>query len=100
MIVEKLVRRAKFSLQILTPHELWIYFPPKFLLWVLVVSNLAAARHTDRGWLLQILKQLQRKLALDSWEAAKDILVEFAWVEHVCTRPASLLWKELDRIEL
>ena len=99
-IVEKLARRAKFSLQILTPNELWVHFPPKFLLWALVVANVAAAGHVDREYLLRILKQLQWKLALDSWEAAKDILTEFAWVEHLCTRPASLLWKELDSIEV
>ncbi|KAE9366937.1 hypothetical protein N431DRAFT_351125 [Stipitochalara longipes BDJ] len=99
-IVEKLVRRAKFSIRILTPEELWIHFPPRFLLWGLVIANVAAAGHADRVWLLQILKQLQQKLALDSWESAKDILVQFAWVDHLCTRPASLIWKELDTVKL
>lgn len=99
-IVEKLVRRCKFSLVILTAEELWIHFPPKFLLWVLVVSSIASAGHADRLWFLQTLKQLQQKLALGSWEAAKTILTHFAWVEHICTRPASLIWKELDTVEL
>jgi hypothetical protein len=98
--LEKLVRRAKLSLQILTHEELWIHFPPRFLLWVLVVVNIAAAGHPDRLWLLQTLKQLQQKLGLDSWEAAKAILVQFAWVDDVCTRPSSLLWKELESVEL
>jgi hypothetical protein len=99
-IVEKLVRRAKFSLQILTPDELWVHFPPLFLLWVLVMAGIASARHTDRLWLLQTLKRLRHKLALDSWEAAKAILVQFAWVDHLCARPAGLVWKELDTVGL
>jgi hypothetical protein len=98
--VEKLVRRAKFSLQILTPDELRVHFPPLFLLWVLVMAGIASSRHTDRLWLLQTLKRLRHKLALDSWEAAKTILVQFAWVDHLCARPAILVWKELDTVEL
>ena len=99
-IVEKLARRLKFSLRILTPEELWDHFPPRFLLWVLVVANIASTGHADRLWLLQTLKQLREKIALENWEAAKVILVELAWVEHVCTRPAILIWKELDNAEL
>lgn len=51
--------------------ELWVHFPPQFLLWVLVMAGIASARRTDRMWLLQTLKWLRHKLALDSWEAAK-----------------------------
>jgi Fungal specific transcription factor domain len=99
-IVEKLVRRAKFSMQILTPEELWIYFPHRFLLWVLIIVGIASAGHGDRLWLLQTLKQLQQRLSLESWEAAKTIVVQFAWVDRLCARPASLIWKELEIIEL
>jgi DNA-binding GntR family transcriptional regulator len=99
-IVEKLARRLKFSLRILTPEELWDHFPPRFLLWVLVVASIASAGHADRAWLLQTLKQLREKLAFENWEAAKATLVEFAWVDHICARPAILIWKELDSVEL
>jgi Fungal specific transcription factor domain len=98
-IVEKVARRSKFSLKILTFEELWVHFPPRFLLWALVVTNVASAGHADRLWLMQTLKALRDKLALDSWEAAKAILVKFAWVDHLCTRSASLIWKELDAVE-
>jgi hypothetical protein len=98
--VEKLGRRLRYSLQILTPEELWDYFPAQLLLWCLVIASIASAGHLDRLRLLQTLKRLREKLALNSWEATKAILVQFAWVEHVCTRPASLIWKELDAVEL
>lgn len=98
--VEKLGRRLRFSLQILTPKELWVYFPAQLLLWCLVIASIASAGHFDQLRLLQTLKRLREKLALNSWEAAKAILVQFTWVEHVCTRPASLIWKELDAVEL
>jgi Fungal specific transcription factor domain len=98
-IVEKLVSRHKYSLQILTPEELWIHFPPHFLLWSLVIANIASAGHPDRWWLLQLLKTLQTKLALD-WEAAKIILGHFAWVDRICTKPSRLIWEELDTVEL
>jgi hypothetical protein len=98
--VEKLGKRLRFSLQILTPEELWVYFPARLLLWCLVVASIALAGHLDRLRLVQNLKRLREKLALNSWEAAKAILVQFAWVEHLCTRPASLIWKELDAVKL
>jgi hypothetical protein len=98
--VEKLGSRLRFSLQILTPEELWVYFPAQLLLWCLFIAGIASTGHLDRLRLLQTLKRLREKLALNSWEAAKAILVQFAWVEHLCTRPASLIWTELDAIEL
>jgi hypothetical protein len=64
------------------------------------MSSTASTRRTDRLWLLQTLKRRRHKLALDSWEAAKAILVRFARVGHLCARPASLIWKELDTVEL
>jgi len=99
-ILEKLVRRYKYSLQLLTPEELWIHFPPQYLLWSLVMASIASADHADRWWLLRLLKQLSQKLSLDSWDAARDILIQFAWVEHKCTRPGRLIWEESDTIEL
>ena len=98
--VEKLGRRLRFSLQILTPEELWVHFPAQLLLWCLVIASIASVGRSDRLRLLQTLKRLREELALNSWEATKAILVQFAWVEHFCTRPASLIWKELDAVEL
>lgn len=99
-IVAKVARRSKFSLKILTNDEIWVHFRPRFLLWALVVTTMASAGHADRLWLMQTLKTLREKLALDSWEATKAILDRFAWVDHCCTRPASHIWKELDSVEV
>lgn len=45
--VEKLGQRLRFSLQILTPKELWVYFPAQLLLWCLVIASIASAGHFD-----------------------------------------------------
>lgn len=95
-VVEKLVNRVRLSLKILTPEELWVHFPPRFLLWVLMLAGAASVGHPEQFWLKEQLRELRLVLGLESWEDAKTILWQFAWVDQWCTKPCKKFWDQSD----
>lgn len=94
VVVDKVAARGRYSLKILNPTELWDDFPRKLLLWVLLISGVAADEHPDRRWLLVLLSQLRGKLELRSWDDALVILKEYAWVDDFCTEPGKKIFEE------
>ncbi|KUJ09548.1 uncharacterized protein LY89DRAFT_740633 [Mollisia scopiformis] len=92
--VDKVAARVRYSLRILSPTELWVNFPPKLLLWVLVVAGVAAADHPARKWLMVLLSQLRAGQGLANWDEALLILKEYAWVDEFCTEPCKKFFEE------
>ncbi|KAL5327876.1 hypothetical protein ACEPPN_005582 [Leptodophora sp. 'Broadleaf-Isolate-01'] len=108
VVISKVAMRVKYSLRILSETELWVSFPKPFLLWVLFVigvaesgigqvASTAGGDSTDMIWLLQILGKLRGIMCLESWEEARAIVKQFAWVEHLCDAPSRTLWEDSDR---
>ena len=96
--VEKLTGRLKYSLQILTQDELWVHFPTELLLWMVVIAGTACAGRIEELWFCQLLIQVRHVLQLDFWEKAKEILVEYAWVDQICDRPCRAFWEQSNMI--
>ncbi|KAF8848972.1 hypothetical protein BDZ45DRAFT_252598 [Acephala macrosclerotiorum] len=94
VVVDKVAARLRYSLKILTPTELWVDFPPKFLLWVLVIAGAATDGHPDRKWLAGLLSRLKGRQKLESWEEALPILKEYAWVDNLCSEPCRKFFEE------
>ncbi|KAH7327330.1 fungal-specific transcription factor domain-containing protein [Rhexocercosporidium sp. MPI-PUGE-AT-0058] len=107
VVISKVATRVKYSLRILSETELWVSFPKPFLLWVLCVVGVAESGigqvtatvgiTADRIWLLQMLGKLRGIMGLQSWEEARGIVTQFAWVEHLCDAPSRTLWEDSDR---
>lgn len=103
-MVAKVAARVKTSLRILTEEELWVWFPKEFLLWVLclVGTTEEGGEHTseaigpDRLWLLLMLSRLRNMMGLDTWEDGKAVVMQFAWVAHLCDVPCQAFWLESD----
>ncbi len=36
-------------------------------------------------------------MRLETWEEAKVILREYAWIEHLCTVPCRAFWEDSDK---
>ncbi|KAH7400171.1 hypothetical protein BKA64DRAFT_707857 [Cadophora sp. MPI-SDFR-AT-0126] len=107
IIISKVTTRVKYSLKILSETELWVSFPKPFLLWVLCIVGIAESGagqlpayggnvSGDKMWLLQVLGKLRRVMGLGSWEEAKAIVTQFAWVEHLCNLPSRRFWDDSD----
>ncbi|PVH81411.1 hypothetical protein DL98DRAFT_514783 [Cadophora sp. DSE1049] len=107
IVISKVATRVKYSLRILSETELWVSFPKPFLLWVLCIVGVAESgvgqlpvyggdTSGDKIWLLQILGKLRGAMGLGSWEEAKAIVTQFAWVEHLCNAPCRTFWENSD----
>ncbi len=97
-VFDILVTRLKSNLDSIDPEQLWSSFPLPLLLWILVIGGWAATDRPEYPFFLTQVSRLRRSLGLEIWEQAKLILLEYAWVEHICELPCKSFWLESDLI--
>lgn len=93
-IVKKLVARCRISLENLSPTELWCDVPPRFLFWVLVIVGAASVPELERTWARGLLVEMRDRLQIESWDVAKKMLEDYAWVESRCDKVCKAFWDE------
>ncbi|KAI1491711.1 hypothetical protein F5X96DRAFT_451681 [Biscogniauxia mediterranea] len=68
----------------------------EFLFWATMVGAIAAV--TDQpddptaNWYLSEVGRLSKELRLESWDAAKDILHHYVWLDRACDPGAIMIW--------
>jgi hypothetical protein len=95
-IYDLIVVRMQNQLEALSPDQWWRKLPLKFWLWSLVFAGAAAMGRPQQDYLAGVTATLCTFLDLRSWDDAKTILREYAWVDSTCERPCKAFWDVLD----
>lgn len=70
-----------------------IWYPPRFLHWLLFVGSTTAEGRTQRKWFRAQIPVVQVQLGLEKWDDTLRILSMFPFVRG-CYIPYQALWKE------
>ncbi|KAF3385434.1 hypothetical protein F1880_001700 [Penicillium rolfsii] len=70
-----------------------IWYPPRFLLWLLFVGGTAGEGRTRREWFRAQITPVRAQLGLESWDDTLNILSMFPFVRG-CYIPYQALWEE------
>jgi hypothetical protein len=64
------------------------------LLWILTLGGIAALDKPERILFALQLGEHVKKMGLEDWDAAEDILEGFLWLESACGQGGRMLWDE------
>ncbi|KAF3923873.1 hypothetical protein ABW21_db0208221 [Orbilia brochopaga] len=68
----------------------------EFMLWLLFAGGISVLDPRRETWLAVRLAKCTVALGVDSWAAAREILMRFPWVQHFHDKPGEELWNSLD----
>lgn len=66
------------------------------LLWLLFIGG-SAFEGSHKGWFTASLLDATAQAGIDTWDAAKQVLVRYWWIESVHNSPCQQLWGESHR---
>jgi hypothetical protein len=69
----------------------------RLLIWVLVLAAITAHNTVERPWLLRRMKLILAIEGIKRWEALKDVLHTFLWMDSACEEAARGLFEDLSR---
>jgi hypothetical protein len=72
-------------------------FPPRALLWVLVMGGIASEGRVQRQWFQMQAANIRATLGLNSWRAAYQLLARFPFAGDDCEAHCQKFWGELAR---
>ena len=70
---------------------------PRLLLWILYISGIASVGTADREWFVGTLDRCLRRLKIESWEALREVMLEFLWLPLTNDFDGMDFWDEIDR---
>ena len=90
----KLCRRLQLVMQ-LSAISQWPDGATPFLVWCLMVANMAAFQYEQRTYFQDALRTVLRKHKLGCWSEVRIMLLDFVWSDSACAKGAMWVW---DRV--
>lgn len=98
-IYGQFILRMKNHIDQLAPRQVFSRFPPDFWFWAMIIAGAASMGRPEQRYFQRITVQLCGILEVYSWQSAKEIMREFAWVDPVCDRTCKAFWDALEGTE-